>query len=301
MLKFNKFLILLSVLAFWQVGLVSAQNDSQTNFLKWEKLSDENNEFMVFIPQGYLTTAQDEYYLGKPSEAALVKKLLKVARLINGVFLMLEYYQGNSKDIYETLKEREKSVLEKEEAINGYQIRRFSTKTDKLNQKTHYYFKGKSLYVLKSYAKTEDDKIVKSFFDSVRLVNQNNIVAPNAPKDAKNTSLLRIIEQEMPRLDDSAVIDSKDADRPLIILQYPRPRFSTETRRGIGNIRIKLKVLFSSSGKVSKVEVVQITSKLLEREAIETAKNIIFIPAEKDGKLVSVYQNIEYSFGIETR
>jgi hypothetical protein len=34
----------------------------------------------------------------------------------------------------------------------------------------------------------------------------------------------------------------------------------------------------------------------VEKAAIEAAKTMVFIPAEKDGKLVSVYKTQEYSF-----
>lgn len=301
MLKFNKLILLLTAFAFLQSGVAFAQSLPQGKPVKWEGIGGgKNNEFLVFMPAGYVTTADGEYYLGK-SSAARVEKQIKVARQINGVVLLMEFYQGKGKEIYKTLKEREKSLLEKEEEINGFHVARFSDKSDKGYKKTHFYVNDKSVYLLKAFFKSEDDKIVKSFFDSVRLVSESKAVAPNVPPDAKSTSLINLVEQEISRLEDSAAIDSKAADRPIIILNSPRPKFSFEARAGLSNIRVKLKVLYSSSGKVTDVEVLQITSKLLEKEAIETVKKTVFIPAEKDGKLVSAYQTVEFSFGVETR
>ncbi len=279
MLKFNKLILLLTAFAFLQGGVAFAQSLPQGKPIKWEGIGGKNDEFLVFMPTGYVTTADDEYYLGKPPAAARVEKQIKAARQINGVVLLMEYYQGKGKEIYKTLKEREKSPLEKEEEINGFQVARFSAKSEKGYTKTHFYVKDKSVYLLKAIFKSEDDKIVKSFFDSVRLVSESKTVAPNAPPDAKNTSLIKLFEQELLRLDDTAAIDSKEADRPIIILKSPRPKFPFEMRGGLSNIRVKLKVLYSSSGKVTDVEVLHITSKLLEKEAIETVKNTVFIPA----------------------
>lgn len=301
MSKFNKIFLFLIVLIIWQVGSIYAQSALQGKPIKWEGVSGKNNEFIFYMPEGYITAARNEYYLGKASVGARVEKEIIVARQINGVVLISEYYQGKGKDIYKSLKEREKSSLEKDEVINNFQVARFFAKTEKGYRKTHYYVSEKGVYLLKAFAKSEDDRIMKSFFESVRLINQNGAVAPNAPTNAKTTSLIKLIEQEAVRLEDSAAIDSKEADRPVIILYSQPPRFSFEARRGISNARVKLKVLYSSSGKVSNVEVLEITSKLLEKEAVESAKKAVFIPAEKDGKLVSAYQTMEFSFGIETR
>lgn len=301
MLKFNKIYLFLTLFVFFQCGIIYSQNAPQDNAVKWEGLSGKNGEFIVFMPEGYLAASDGEIYLGKFPTAARVEKQLKAARCINRVVLLMEYYQGNGKDIYKTLKEREKSSLEKEGEANGFQFAHFSARDEKSFQKTHFYYSKKGLYLLRAISKTENDKISKGFFESVRLVNSNNTVAPNAPKDAKATSLPKIIEQVAPRLDDSMAIEWKEADRKPLILNQARPNFSFDMRQGMSNVHAKLKVLYSSSGKVSQVKVLEISSKSLEREAVETAKKAVFIPAEKDGRLISVYQIVEYSFGIETR
>jgi TonB family protein len=301
MLKFHKKFLFLTLSLFLQCVVIYSQNASKDKFVKWEGLSGKNGEFMVFMPEGYLAASSGEMYLGKPPGAARVEKQLKVARHLNGVVLVMEYYQGNGKDIYKTLKEREKTTFEKEGEINGFQFAHFSAKDEKSYQKTHFYYSKKGLYLLKAISRAENDKILKGFFESVRLINQNNPVAPNAPQDAKSTSLPNVIEKIAIRLDDSMAIESKEADRKMIVLSQDYPNFSFDMRRGMGNVRVKLRVLYSSSGKVSDVKVLEISSKLLEREAVEAAKRAVFIPAEKDGKLVSVYQTIEYGFGIETR
>lgn len=59
---------------------------------------------------------------------------------------------------------------------------------------------------------------------------------------------------------------------------------------------VKLSGLFSSSGKITKVEVVSNPGGELTKLAIKAAEQIQFLPAEKDGKLISTYKFIEYSF-----
>ncbi len=301
MLKSGKIYLFLTLLIFLQSGVVCSQSTPKDNAVNWEALSGRNGEFIVFMPEGYLATSAGEMYLGKFPSATRVEKQLKIARYINGVVLLMEYYQGNGKDIYKTLREREKSLLDKEGEANGFQFAHFSSKDGKSFQKTHFYYSKKGLYLLRSISKTETDKISKGFFESVRLINGTKPVAPNAPQNAESTSLPKIVEQITPRLDDSMAIEWKEVDRKPIILAQGRPNFSFDMRQGMSNVRVRLRVLYSSSGKVSDVKVLEISYKSLEREAIETAKKTIFIPAEKDGKLISTYQIVEYSFGIETR
>lgn len=301
MLKFSKICLFLTLFLLSQYGVIYSQNTPPNKAVKWEALSGRNGEFIVFMPEGYLAASGGEIYLGRFPSAPRVEKQLRIARYINGVVLLMEYYQGNGKDIYKTLKEREKVTLEKEGEANGFQFTHFFVKDEKSYQKTHFYYSKKGLYLLRAISKTENDKISKGFFESVRLVNEKNAIAPNAPQDAKSTSLPKIIEQDTPRLDDSLAIDSKEADRKPLILDQALPKFSFDMRQGMSNVRVRLKVLYSSSGKVSDVKVLEISSKSLEREVVETAKRAIFIPAEKDGKLISTYQIVEFSFGVETR
>lgn len=300
--KIIKACFVLIYFAFLQVGIAYSQTIPQEKFIKWEGLSGKNNEFVIFMPAGYITTAVGESYMERsPTKANLIKRRINAARYVNGVILLMEYYDGSGKDIYKHLQKKEKLTLEKEEEVNSFQVRHFSAKSEKGYRKTIYYFNKESLYSIKVIAKSENEEIIKGFFESVRLVNQNITVAPNAPPDAKSTSLPNLIEQETSRLDDSLAILSTEADREPIILQSTNPNFSSEMRRGITNVRVKLKVLLSSSGKVTNVEALEINPIFLKEEAVQAAKKIIFIPAEKDGKLVSVYQTVEYKFSLVTR
>jgi outer membrane biosynthesis protein TonB len=59
---------------------------------------------------------------------------------------------------------------------------------------------------------------------------------------------------------------------------------------------VKLKILFSSSGRITKLEVISSPGRELTETVIKSAEQIEFLPAEKDGKLVSIYKTVEYSF-----
>jgi TonB family protein len=250
------------------------------------------------MPAGYLSAGDGDYYMAKPSVGAYVRNQLIIARFINGTLLLLEYYEGDAKNIQKTLQEREKLIFDKEETINNFQVKKISGKSENRFHKVQHFLIKNRLYAVKAISISEDNQIAKAFFESIRLINQTKTIAINAPLGAATTSLPKLTEREAEMLDDSKAIPANEADRKLLILKNARPKFSFEARNGIGAARLRLKVLFSSSGKITNVEVLESPSKLLEKEAVEAAKKTIFIPAEKDGKLVSVYKIIEQSFEI---
>ena len=59
---------------------------------------------------------------------------------------------------------------------------------------------------------------------------------------------------------------------------------------------VVLSVIFAVDGKVTDIEVVRPLPDGLTEKAIEAAQKIRFIPAQKDGKPVSVRGNIEFNF-----
>jgi hypothetical protein len=76
----------------------------------------------------------------------------------------------------------------------------------------------------------------------------------------------------------------------------PPPVYDPEALPKHFNGKVVLEVIFSSSGEVSSITAVKELSYHLTERAIEAAKLIRFIPAEKDGRLVSQRATIVYPF-----
>lgn len=301
--KISLLLVVLSLLvsSSYSQNVADKSSSVKGKAVKWEALSGKNNEFIFYVPEGYVTTSDGDYYKGGPiNVGARVGKELKVARYINGVVLIMEYYEGEAKQIQKILEEKENPAPIKTDEINGFQVKTFSENKAKQFFRTQHFQIKNRLYVMKSVSFSENNEIIKGFFKSIKLVNKNTSIAPNALTDTKAVSLPVLNEQASPMLDDSNAVVEKDVDRKVIILKISRPKFPFDIIRNLSSGRFKIKILYSSSGKVTNVEVLESPSKELEKIAIESAKNTIFIPAEKDGKLVSVYKTEEFSFGTIT-
>jgi TonB family protein len=82
------------------------------------------------------------------------------------------------------------------------------------------------------------------------------------------------------------------------ILSKPEPPYTEEARKNQVTGTVVLKVIFSSSGQVTNIRAVSGLPNGLTEKAIAAAHNIKFIPAVKDGRNVSMYAQLEYTFTI---
>lgn len=267
--------------------------------VNWTAISGKDNEFALYMPEGYIVTGDNDYYLGGPlSAGARIDKQIILARYINGVVLLMNYYEGGGKQAQKILLEREKLSPGKEEEVNGFQVRNFSGKVENRFEKTQHFLIKNRLYIVKTISATENDPIARAFFESIRLTNQNNTVAPNAATGATTTNLPPLSERETDKTDDSKIFSITEVDRKPIVLKSRRPSYTPEMRRASMSGKVKLKLLFSSSGAITNIEVVESPSREMTEVSIQAARGTVFIPAEKDGKLVSVYKFIEHRFDV---
>ena len=293
-IKYSFFILLLFMHAVNSPAQTVGTNSAvQQKLLKWQGVAGKDNEFIAYLPDGFQTIADADFVTGK--DRATVDKKIVASRYINGVVLIIEYYEGDAERIRANLIEREKPPADKNEVINEFEFMQFSGSLQTYFTKKQLFKYKNRLYVVKALAKSPDSKILKDFFNSITLVRDKNVVFPNLAKDVKTVSLADVAELQLPIADDAAVIDAKDTDRRPVILYTQRPKFPRGNTRP-ANGRIKLRLLLSASGQVSDVVVVEVSDKSLAAAAIDAGKKTKFIPAEKDGKPVSVYQMQEYTF-----
>jgi TonB family protein len=82
------------------------------------------------------------------------------------------------------------------------------------------------------------------------------------------------------------------------ILSKPEPQYTEEARRNQISGTVVLKAVFSSSGQVTNIRAVSSLPYGLTEKAIAAARQIRFSPAQKDGRAVSQYIQIEYNFNL---
>ena len=98
--------------------------------------------------------------------------------------------------------------------------------------------------------------------------------------------------------DYSKTFTVKDVTKRAVITSKPEPQFTEEARKNNVTGEVVLRMVLTSSGSVSSIVPVKRLPDGLTEKAIEAAKRIQFIPAEKDGHKVSQYVTVAYNFNI---
>ena len=227
-----------------------------------------------------------------------IDQRISISRLINGVFLMVDRYTGDLEKIQKDLVSRVVAGNEPSQLVYGGQIAGMSAEQYKGVKKGkiwyHQFFRSKkALFSITAMTADESNAVSTAFLQSVQLGPAGTVVYPNRPQGAGSVNVFKAaepIEEVLPIRDEDPTLGTPDRDAVLII----RPRPHRSGRPGISG-EVLVRALLSASGKVSKVEVLS-GPKSLREISIQAAFNVKFIPAEKDGKLVSVWKQFSYSF-----
>lgn len=90
---------------------------------------------------------------------------------------------------------------------------------------------------------------------------------------------------------------NKIYDTPVKIIYKPRAAWTEEAwRRAQLQGAVTLRVQFLENGKIGNIAVVSGLSHGLNESAAKAAKKIRFRPAMKDGKPVTVFKQVQYTF-----
>jgi TonB family protein len=98
--------------------------------------------------------------------------------------------------------------------------------------------------------------------------------------------------------DYSRVFSSKEVTKKVTILSKPEPGYTEEARKNNVTGTVQLRAVFSASGQVTNVVPLKRLPDGLTEKAIAAARQIKFTPAMKDGRAVSSYVTLEYTFNI---
>jgi TonB family protein len=100
---------------------------------------------------------------------------------------------------------------------------------------------------------------------------------------------------------DEKVYEAKDVDTTVKILSKPDPVYTWEASRQHVVGVVKLTAVFTSSGDIRNIQVVNGLPAGLTENAIAVARQITFTPAMKDGHAVSVRMVLVYTFELFER
>ena len=98
--------------------------------------------------------------------------------------------------------------------------------------------------------------------------------------------------------DYNKVFNSRDVTSRARVLEKPEPQYTEAARKNQVTGTVVLKAVFSSSGSVTNISTIRGLPDGLTERAIAAAKQIRFVPAQKDGRNVSMWMQLEYNFNL---
>jgi protein TonB len=82
------------------------------------------------------------------------------------------------------------------------------------------------------------------------------------------------------------------------VISKPEPQYTEEARKAGTSGTVVLSVVFSRTGQVTNIRAMQTLCCGLTEKAIAAARSIRFIPAMRNGQVVSTYMQLEYNFNL---
>jgi TonB family protein len=156
----------------------------------------------------------------------------------------------------------------------------------------HYFAGADRLWEIRAFgAPPEDERLIR-FFSSVSFSKTTGATeafeGPGLPDPQAD------IQEEAAQ----KFYTGKEVTRRLRLAMKPEPNYTEPARRNQVMGAVVLKSVFSADGSVKNIKLVSGLPDGLTEKAIDAASKIKFIPAQKDGKYVSMVMTLEYYFNL---
>jgi TonB family protein len=284
-------------------------DDKAGRELSWERYGSGDEEFSARLPEPPLMISLSRSY--KPSEQPKRGRLYS-AYSDGTVYLILSFDNPKQREALDVFmgEFQEYSVhvtpdsFERDVNLNGFKGKQYRSQSPALSSIIQVYFTKNHVYVFKVVSKDLGKPAIKQFLESLTLDGKSK--GSNFPADSMYMSYPEIPAPPMHSSEPEAgqesgqpeVFKAKDVTRKAIIVSKPSPVYTEEARQRAISGTVVLRAVLSPTGKLIDVRVAAKLPYGLTQRAIAAARNLRFIPAQKDGQDVSQYVLIEYNFNL---
>lgn len=298
----------LSSLIYLAVSAFTAMAQDKTSSIppptndegKWERY--KGAAFSVLLPErptAAITSRPMRVILA--SEAERYRGILYSA-YSDGVVYLIYSFPRHSEPIKQFVDEfairhaREQTVVSAHElTTNGVSGQRYLVNFRDVDAVMDVYVTDSRAYILHVIGGDDNNPSIKRFLESFTTVTPPGRDYPTAIEikpASKNSPPTEDTEDSGP------VYTTSEVTRKAVIVLRPNPQYTEAARERRVSGTVILKVVLSSSGKVANIEAKTTLPRGLTEKAMEAARQIKFVPAIKDGKLVSQSIQLEYNFSV---
>jgi TonB family protein len=273
-----------------QPSFVSA---SSPLFQQWQRYTVKGEEFSVSLPALPAMTTQKFNNLN-PRLNRVVRVLGSYGAGVAYAIHAFENPQDQSLDEFiEYIKPRRSRLREWKEAtdisVNGFSGKQIVLSERDVPGVVQFFRTKNHLYQFEAFGASVGDPRMQEFFSSVVLGKKLDGIEV---KDGIGAQPDESQSQSGP------VITGKDADRKVVVLTKPEPSYTESARQAGTKGAVVVKAVFAATGGITNIEVVSGLPFGLTEKAVAMVKQIRFVPAMKDGQLVSTRLQLEYNFNL---
>lgn len=266
---------------------------------RWERVRTDDEDFSVYMPARPSVHEKEGYFYDgvKVSHALIAAAYHDGAVFVARVFelpelkeLSADRLSGNCLRLADLRAHKGLSKEGRDLERQGFRGKEYLKQGDGYAHTVQCFATKRRFYVVEAAARNKDGPVIKRFLSSLSLGGE---AAPAGPPDDAGLASPAV------ETDASKAYGEKEVARAAVVVNRPHPRYpGTAAVARIGG-EVRLRVLFLASGEVGEIEVLKGRAAGLTESAVEAARKIKFIPAEKDGRLVSQYAEVVYRFGIQ--
>jgi TonB family protein len=272
--------------------LVASSVVAQSETKQWKRYTIRREEFSVMLPA---PPAMD-------SRKVMVMQLAKerqqhtLGAYADGlVFTVLCVENSSPRESLDDYLEREifthagwERSSQKELTLNGFNGKQYIV-PNKIPGTMQIFATRNHICRFHAFGATMDDARIQQFFSSVTLGDKNAGIEVKGGSGASYKAATQ---------DNANAFTIKEVDRRPFIAFKPEPSYTEAARQNALTGSVLLKAIFTADGAVTNIKVASGLPYGLEENAIEASKKIKFIPAMKNGKLVSTWMQLEYNFNL---
>lgn len=276
--------ILLASIANAQTQTAQPQ-DSQTQ--PWLRYTVKGEEFSVTLPVEPSMKTSDVFVMRLKKS-----RLERVIEAKSGDVVYKIYVYENPKPrqslkdfiAEQTTKSDLDLTFEQELKVGKFAGQQYSSHDRDFPATEQYFATDGRLYRFVVSGATATHAGAQPFFASVALGNKQEGI--------------EVLEGSTPAGAAKTIFVGKEVDTKARLISKPEPSYSAAAKQNQVVGTVILKAVFSSSGKVTNIRVVQGLPDGLTERAIEAARKIRFVPASIEGKFVSMWMQLEYNFNL---
>jgi TonB family protein len=261
----------------------------------WKRYTVKNDDFSITLP---VLPAMATNELPRQDSRSRERWLRQLGAYADGIVYTV--FIVDDGDPAAALKSSIERLLPKQEwdaateqtvTCDGFTGKQYKS-TNPLGGTVQVFATTKRFYRLQAFGATASDPRIQHFFSSLVLGKNEGIEVSDGPGDPLEPLGAAV------KAPGQYILAGRQADRKIWILMRPEPTYTQQARQHNITGTVVLRAVFSSDGSVTNIKVLSELPDGLTERAVEAAQKIKFIPAEKDGKFVSMYMQLEYNFNL---